>query len=252
MKSSSSNSTPILLTALILAILSALYYFVVMPKQQEVSTVESSVATLETSLTTIQQQIDALNSEQSQGISNEFVLRKKLPANRAIEQLLLNIEEMEYVTGTRVTAMSFNNYDALVNGSGYTDPNAPKEEEGADSNAEQETTDEATPTPDVATAEAATTEQAADANNEEATAIPVSLIDALTLPPNLKMVTFDVTVEAPDEKQLTLFLKEIEKLERIMLVETIDFDLHGEENKYDKEATNIVSTTVQVTTFYYE
>ena len=242
------NSTPLLLTALMLAGLAAVYYYVVMPKTDEVSTLESSVTSLQSNITSLQQQMEQLDTQQNAGVANEFAVRKKLPDKRNIEQLLLNIEEMEFVTGTRVTSIGFNNYDTLVSGSGLADPNAPAEDETTqDPNVQTtESTTETTATP---TATTTTTENTETAETQE---VPVSTIDVATLPPNLKMITFNVEVEAPNEKALLKFIKEVEKLERVMNVEDISFELHGEENLFAEEASQVVSTTVQVTTFYYE
>ena len=264
MKSSNTNSTPLLLTVLLLAVLAALYYFLVMPKTEEVSNAESAVANLQSTNASLQQQIDVLNSEQQTSETNEFVIRKKLPDQRAIDQLLLNIEEIEYVTGSRILAVSFNNYDALVNSSGYVDPNTPPQAENTDSTATPATdanaqagemaTTAGQPTAVNTTGTESNEGEAASETNQVATGpeLPITTIDALTLPANLKMVTFDVDIEAPNEQQLMLFLKEIEKLERVMHVDAIDFALTGEENDFAEDGSDIVSTTVQVTTFYYE
>ena len=260
MKTSGANSTPLLLSALIVAVLGALYYFLLMPKMDEVSSMEATVATSEANIASIQQQIDAINSLQNTEVTNEFAVRKKLPENRGIEQLLLNIEEMEYVTGSRISAISFNNYDALVSGSGLADPNAPETDETTqDPNAQTTetttaTTTESTPAQETTnTTETTTTEATTTGSTEtETPEVPISSIDVTTLPTNLKMITFNIEVEAPNEKSLMSFLKEIEKLERIMNVESVEFSLPGEENSYSPEASNVVSTTVQVTTFYYE
>lgn len=251
MKSSNANSTPLLLTALIVAVLGAAYYFLIMPKMDEVDMLKSQVASTQANIASIQQQIDVLASAQTDVVENEFAMRKKLPSKRNIEQLLRNIEEMEYVTGTRLTSVSFNNYDALVSGSGLTDPNMVPAPETTETPAPApETTPEATPAPDpnATTTEPTTTEQT------EATppALPVSTIDVLTLPPNLKMITFNLEVEAPNPDALLAFLKEIEKLERIMNVESINFALQGEEMTYTPDMSEVVSVSVQVTTFYYE
>ena len=256
MKTSGANSTPLLLSALIVAVLGALYYFLLMPKMDEVSSMEATVATSEANIASIQQQIDAINSLQNTEVTNEFAVRKKLPENRGIEQLLLNIEEMEYVTGSRISAISFNNYDALVSGSGLADPNAPETDETTqDPNAQTTetttaaTTTESTPAQETTNTTETTTTESTETETPE---VPISSIDVTTLPTNLKMITFNLEVEAPNEKSLLSFLKEIEKLERIMNVESVEFSLPGEENSYSPEASNVVSTTVQVTTFYYE
>ena len=250
MKSSSANSTPLLLSALIIALLAAIYYYFVMPKTDEVSQKEASVASLQANVASLETQIASLNESQAQEVSNEFAIRKKLPDSRGIETLLLNIEEIEYVTDTRILSLNFNSYDTLVNSSNYTDPNAPKTTEDPNATGEAATATASTTaeTTAVTTDTNSTTEQ----TTQMPTEAPISTIDVLTLPTNLKMITFNLEVEAPNNQQLVLFLKEIEKLERVMHIDTISFSLPGEENEFDEEASDVVTTSVQVTTFYYE
>ena len=260
MKSSSSNSAPLLFSVLIVALLAALFYYVVLPKMDEVNAAEANISTIQSSISSLESQIATITEEQSAKGANEFAIRKQLPAKRAIDGLLLNIEEMEYVTGSRIVAVSFNSYDELVNSSNYADPNAPTQTEqtsdGQPVPASTETSEGsvATPTTTTETSEgsAATPTTTTENTTADASAAPVSTIAATTLPTNLKMITFSLEIEAPNAKQLVGFIKEIESLERVMHIDTIDFSLNGEEIEYAEDASEVVSTTVQVTTFYYE
>lgn len=221
-----------------LALLFAIYYYVLLPKQDEADMLESSVNSLQSEIASLNEQITLVQEEQSRESSNEFALRKKVPDNREIDELLLNIEEIEYVSGSRIQSISFNNYDSLVSASGLNDPNAvPDTEENAEGQTE------------------ASEEQATDTTSETAEQVittPVSTIAVESLPANLKLVTFEVDVESPNYEKLQQFIKETEQLERVMHIDAIEYDLPGEENIYAENASDIVSATVQVTTFYYE
>ncbi len=61
-------------------------------------------------------------------------------------------------------------------------------------------------------------------------------------------------MESPDLQHLVHFIKEIEKIERIMHVDIIEFTLPGEENEFAEQPVerDSIEATVQVTTFYYE
>lgn len=242
--SSSKNSGPILIVVLVAVLLFAVYYYVVLPKQDEADMMESSVNSLNSEISTLNEQITSIQEEQSRESSNEFALRKKMPDNREIDELLLNIEEIEYVSGSRIQSISFNNYDSLVSASSLTDPNAvPTDEEnpeGQTEASEETATDTTTETED-------TTE-----TEEQVPTTPVSTIAVESLPANLKLVTFEVTVESPNYEKLQQFIKEIERLERVMHIDTIEYALPGEENTFAEDASDIVSATIQVTTFYYE
>ncbi|WP_332649376.1 potassium transporter [Lysinibacillus sp. 54212] len=232
---SNSKSSPVLLlTALIFALLFAVYYYVVLPKQDEVESMESSVNNLKMEMAALEESIAAVKEQRSNNETNEFDLRKKVPETRAIDELLLNIEEIEFVTGSRILKVEFNNYDSLVSDSGLQDPHVPSAEETEGQDATQ--TD---------------TEANAETTPEEDTT-PVSTIAADSLPGSLKLVTFNMEVASPNYKKLQQFIKEIENIERVMHIDTIQYELSGEENKFAEDKSDTVVATVQVTTFYYE
>ena len=238
--SSSKNSGPILIVILVGVLLFAIYYYVLLPKQDEADMMESSVNSLRSEISTLNEQITSIKEGQSNGSSNEFSLRKKLPDNREIDELLLNIEEIEYVSGSRIQSINFNNYDSLVSASSLTDPHSVTETE--------ENTEGQTEASEEQTTETATTSE----TEESVTTTPVSTIAVESLPPNLKLITFNVDVESPNHDKLKQFIKEIERLERVMHIDTVGYNLPGEENTFAENASDIVAATIQVTTFYYE
>ncbi len=220
---SSKNSSILLLTALVAALLFALYYYLLVPKLDEVEVKASNINQLQQQITEIEGQLTKLDEEQGELVTNILTMRKKVPETRAIEKIILAMAEMEEVTGTRVESLNFNNYDTTVAQSEVTEPNMlEKAETEVDG------------------------EQTADEN------LPVSSIAKETLPNELKLVTFSLEVAALDFKALESFLKEIEKLERVMKTDTISFSLPGEQDQLDKDADLTLKATVQVTTFYYE
>lgn len=236
---SNKNSTILILTALIAAILFALYYYIVTPKLEEVKAKESSNITLQQEVSTIQEQIALIEKNGKSNRTSNLTLRKKVPQTRAIDEVIRNIEEMEVVTGTRVEAMDFNNYDSLVMESTITDPNSTNSEEQADT---QQSATEAD-------------EQAVAKNDETPEVkdkIPTATLNKDSLPKELKLVTFDIEVVALDNKAMVEFIKEIENIDRVMKIDAIDFTLTGEEAKFQEDADTTLKATIQVTTFYYE
>ncbi|MEB2302755.1 potassium transporter [Lysinibacillus xylanilyticus] len=234
---SSKNSTILLLAALIAAILFALYYYIVTPKLEEVDAKESSINSLQQEISTIQEQIALFEENDKSSSTSNLTLRKKVPQTRAIDEVIRNIEEIEAVTGTRVEAMNFNNYDSLVIDSTMTDLNLINSEEQVDT--QQSTIDEQ-----------------AVAKNDETTEvkdkIPTATFTNDSLPKELKLVTFSIDVDAMDNKAMVEFIKEIEKIDRVMKIDTIDFELTGEEAKFQEGADTTLKSTIQVTTFYYD
>ncbi|MFY0516671.1 hypothetical protein ACOMCU_02385 [Lysinibacillus sp. UGB7] len=221
---SSKNSSILLLVALTVALLFALYYYLLLPKLDEVESKRSSVEQLQQQIAGIEGQLTKLDEAQGELATNILTMRRKVPETRAIEKIILDMAEVEEVTGTRVESLNFNNYDTAVAQSEVTEPNMLEK-------AEAEVDGEQTET------------------NEN---LPVSSIVKETLPNELKLVTFSLEVTALDFHALESFLKEIEKLERVMKIDTMSFTLPGEQDQLEKDADLTLQATVQVTTFYYD
>jgi type IV pilus assembly protein PilO len=241
-KTSGKHTNLILIVVLIIAILFASYYYLVLPKQDEVSAAEAQVASLSSQITTVQQNIAALQTTEQPKPVDYYALRKKVPQSRAVDTLLLNIEQIEYVSGTSVGSINFNNYDSLVSASAIVDPNDPT----ANGTVTEGQVDPNTGQPVTPEAGAVTSEASPEAG------VPTTTISAAQLPPALKLLTLNIAVDAPDNSALQLFIREIEQLERVVRVDTISYTLPDELGSVNPlEATNI-SASIQVTTFYYE
>ena len=220
---SSENSPLLLLTAFVAALLCAVYYYLVVPKTNEVEAKSNSIEQLGQEIASLEEQLTQTSNEQMSMASNSLAMRKKVPETRAIEQVILDITQIEEVTGTRVESVNFN-YDVDVAQTEVTESN--------------------------------TIEKAEVAVDEEQTKVeenvPVPTIAKETLPANLKLVTFTIEVAALDFNALDRFLKEIENLERVMKTDTISFKLPGEQDRLETEKDLSATATVQITTFYYE
>lgn len=243
--SSSKNTVFILIGVLILALLFAVYYYLILPKLNEVEAMESSVSTLNSEIASIHEQIATVEADRESSSPNILALRKKVPQTRGIESIVRGIEEIEAITGTRVESISFNNYDSLVSGAGLVDPNAPiapTAEEQAAAEAEESTTTEGETPADETTTEGET----------EVAETPVSTITPESLPAELKLITLSINVLAPDFETLQEFIAEFEKVDRVVKVDTFNFSLPGEEENISEDPNLEVSSTIQITTFYYE
>lgn len=241
--SSGKNSGPLLATALVMALLFAVYYYVILPKQDEAEAKQSAVNSLNSEISTMKEQIALVEEENNSAVGNEFAIRKKLPASREIDQLLLSLEEVEYISNSRIVGVSFNNYDDLVSASGL---GGTEEEGSVEGTMDGSTADE--------TVDGMTDDSESDesVDSEQAETVPVSTMSAEALPTNLKLITFQIDIESPDDERLQQFIKEIEQLERIMHIDAIEYALPGEEALLEEEASTSVSANIQVTTFYFE
>ena len=263
--SSGKNSGPLLATALVLALLFAVYYYVVLPKQDEAETKQSNVDNLNSEISTLKEQIALVEAENNSAVGNEFAIRKKLPESREIDQLLLSLEEIEYVSNSRIVGVSFNNYDDLVSASGLGEAEEEMQTDGTTGEIPVDGTTDGSVTGETVdgTTDANVTDGAVDdttgdsvsdesADTEQEETVPVSTMSAEALPTNLKLITFQIDIESPDDERLQQFIKEIEQLERVMHIDTIEYSLPGEEDAFSEEASTIVSASIQVTTFYFE
>ncbi|QGG50536.1 hypothetical protein [Lysinibacillus pakistanensis] len=220
----SKKSGILLLVLLIASLLFALYYYVILPKKDEVQAKEASIQSLQTEIKNLEQSLTSFDEQLEVPMQETLEMQKKVPNVRAVEQVLRDMVEIEEVTGTRMESLIFNNYDEPV----------------ADANVGQTNT--------VAEAEAKVNEE----NQESSETPPISTISQENIPPELKLVTFTFDIGALTFDSMVTFLKEVEKLERVMKIDTIKMSLPGEKEKLDKEADTIIKATVQITTFYYE
>ena len=219
---SSKNSSIILLIALITAILFALYYYLLLPKLDEVKAKENHISQVQQEVTRINEKLAQLDKEQGQPTINILSLRQKLPATRAVEKILLDLAEIEEVAGTRIESLTVQNDEAAVRQSEELNM---VEQAEAEVNGGQDTDKPST---------------------------PISSLSKDSLPANLKLITFILEVGALDFNSLESFLQELEQLERVMKTDAIEIKLPGEQDQLEKNADLTLMATVQVTTFYYE
>lgn len=233
--STSRYSSTLLLSVLCLALVFALYYYVVLPKKDEEKQLQQSVNVLQTEVTDLQGRIALIQQQNVAALENTYALRKKVPQSRMMQELLLAIEEIEYVSDSKMLTVSFNNYDSLVMSSSLEDPSVADEVVVND-----------------VQADAGTEEQGAGTTEVPVEEVPVSSVMRENLPPELKMVTFSMNFEAPERENIEAFVKELEQLERVMRIDTINYNLLGEADMLAENPVDLTTATVQVTTFYYE
>ncbi len=214
----------LLIVALVAVLLGALYFFLISPLQQEKQSKEVVISNVRNEIDLLSTQLVAPSEE----VENSFLLEKKVPLSRELDRLVQSIEEVELISEARVESINFNNYDEIVADSSLAATN-----EEVPLNEPVATTDEASP------------------EGEIVSEAPVSPIANTILPPQLKLITFDITVWTKDYDHLSTFIKEIESIERVYRIDAIEFSLLGEEELYDLEVQEAVSATIQVTTFYY-
>lgn len=80
---------------------------------------------------------------------------------------------------------------------------------------------------------------------------PVSDV-ADRLPENVRLITLQLDVISPNFERSQKFLKELEKLERLVRVDSLSFSKPGEMELLEADETDIpINMSVTLTTFYY-
>lgn len=231
----------LLLGALIALILAGVYYLYIMPLQDENESKRNTNALIQAEIVALQEQ--AGDGEEEVPLQDDpYELMKKVPNQLELDKIIRTIEEIELITQTKVGSVTFNGYES----EGVTGFVEEEEEEVVneepEEQAEDPATDEETPEPGDSS-----TEAREEAATEET---PMSTISVADLPLELRMITMTVDVTAETEEQLVAIMKEIENLERVYRIDSLDTGLPGEE-QIATDADEQISASLTITTFYY-
>ncbi|WP_419959132.1 potassium transporter [Psychrobacillus sp. BM2] len=215
----------LLIIALVAVVLGAVYYFFIYPLNEEKNAKEATLSTVSSEIALLDSQLETTVEEEV--VQNSFQLEKKVPITRELDTLIKSIEEVELISEAKIESIEFNNYDEIVADSSLVTN-------------EEETSTEI----DDVTMEEVEGEQLAET--------PVSPVASTPLPPQLKLITFNISVLTKDYDHFNTFLKELESIERIKRIDQVEFSMPGEEQNYNEETEEAISAVIQVTTFYYD
>lgn len=225
MKLSSNKYSPLILVSLVAILaLFAIYYYVVLPKQEMQSNLITNTENNRVEIKRIQEEISTLeNNKEDLGLQAR--LEKQVPKERGVEYVLRDLEKIEVITGSRIESISFNEYDVELDESKFSLPTTVETtaEDNIESN--KETDDELS-------------EESLEESNENA-------------PEGLQTITYQVELLTPDYKTLRTFIREVEGLERIIKIDVVQLSQPGEEVKFEEVVDYTVSASLQLTTFFY-
>lgn len=230
------NKIILLAVAIIAAVLYGVYTYVVAPKMAEARAKTSEVENLEAQINELSGKIADSNETNVITPAELVKYRKKVPEDRGIQNILRDIERLELMTGSRIESVNFSDYDVNVSTSELGKPAEEKVDAG------QQMEDEANAKMEGKEVDAETD----DKEQEEAA------VDASDAPEKLEMVTFEINLLTPDFKTMRTFLQEIEKLERVVKIDSVNLSVPGEEVKFADKPDYSVSADIQLTTFYYK
>ncbi|WP_027409466.1 hypothetical protein [Anoxybacteroides tepidamans] len=200
------------------AFFTGLYFYTLKPLYDRVDGLSTTVANEQKLLAALRQQ-----TAKGQGdlIDSVVELEKKVPVKPFVEQLILDLEKAEVVSGSFISSMSFNE-DADIQTSQQSTPQA-NGQKAAPSNA----------------GNAAAQPSSSQQNNA-----------ALALPNGLKKVTVQLTVQSPSYYHLERFLQTLEGLDRIVSVEALSFTGNPEMTSTET-AVKPLTYSLTVSAFYH-
>ena len=164
---------------------------------------------------------------------NSTTLQKLVPVKPLAEQLLLNIEKAEVVSGSFVVSLDFTESEVTI-----------EEEITEETNEEATEVDQVDPQNQEIkkNLENETTEMTESDNSEEEAT-------KTTLPQGIQKITVTMDVESPSYFELETFIDTLENSERIMVVDSINFT-GNEEITSNEQELNPISYQVTLSAFY--
>jgi hypothetical protein len=173
-------------------------------------------------------------SQQEEGPGIEVDVKKKrlerrVPSEPALENLLRTLQEIELVSGSKILDYSFT-YDGTI-----PERAVPAAE---DMEIIEETEEDSL-----------NNELEIEPEEREEEVSPV--LELPGLPEEAGLITVAMELFSPDYEQLQVFLQEIEKQERVMMISYLEFVQPGEMELLES-GDESVWVNMEVTSFYYE
>ncbi|MGD6877972.1 pilus assembly protein PilO [Bacillus infantis] len=185
----------------------SLYFLFLSPKLDELERKEAELKTEQQLLAAVE---NNAASRQANSFSSTVELQKRVPVKPLIEQLLLDIEKAEVVSGSFVAEMQFEEGEVAAD--------TPLEE-------------------DVQSAEA----QASVAASDET--VPVAL------PQGVRKITVALTARSSTYYEFERFIESLENNKRIILVESIEFEGQEEMSTVENDS-QALNYNIAVSAFY--
>lgn len=237
------------LAGLILLLLIVLFFAVLKPMIDDKSTKEATALQLQEQNEKLEVEKKRAENKDDTVLDDKIYYKTKMPLNPDLDELMRSLETVEAVSMSRIDKIEFG-YD------GELPLPEPKEEE-ADTKVDVDVnvdSDSAKPGEDAPDAKADVEVETKEDTNEAETTQPVpDLTEQLQVPDNLRMISMRMEVASPDYEHFNTLMKEIEKIDRVTLVNTMEFKKPAEaELILDENPDESVTCTVELVTFYYD
>ncbi|MBH0169379.1 hypothetical protein [Fictibacillus sp. 18YEL24] len=187
------------------------YFGLLTPLHQKIESVDAEMKQQEVIL----DKASASVAVTTQTSENTFALQEEVPVKPLVDQLMLQFEKAEVLS------------DSLILTVDFTDDDVTEEDEVVAEETTDDTTTEETPdTENAETSTEANSDVEDDISNEDdtvetsETTIPA---EPEVLPQGVKKITAEMSVVSKDFKSIKTFIKTIEELKRVIVVEGITF-----------------------------
>ncbi|MBS3682031.1 hypothetical protein KGF86_17705 [Ornithinibacillus massiliensis] len=212
----------LLLLALLFILLTVVYFFFYLPMNQELKSKENNMELVEKDVSTLQSEVMKLEEGNQAGVE-PYMQAEKLPQDPELEKLILTLQEIEFISDSRIDNINFTY--------GGSKPLRTDVEDEVEAEPEPENQDE---------------------ELEEVEQVE-SVIDLVNKPDNLEVISVSMAVNSPDYEHFQLFLNQIEKQERFMTVSSLHFQKPAErELLLEGDSFQTITANVTITTFYYQ
>lgn len=228
---------------LLFLLLIALYFALLRPLTSDLKRTERAMETLEEDIHRLK--IAMENEEEEKTAWNLESLRKKVPADKELDPLLLTLDEIEAVSNSRIENIDFT-YEADL-------PEGALAEEESEEQVDEEVGDEEIEEVDEGEEGEDTDEEIAEEEADEAEEEKErERVIFSEIPEELHTISVSMTVYSPDYEHFRRFLVEMYRSERILLVESLSFEKPAETELLMNPEEETISFTIDFLTFYHD
>ncbi|NMD70544.1 hypothetical protein HHO41_09590 [Bacillus sp. DNRA2] len=248
----SKRETLILVLTLLLTIASifALYYLYLEPKYKNIDTQTASLKTEKELLASLQKQQQTKSDITAESLA---VLQRKVPVKPQQEQLILDLEQAEVISGTKIMSMAFSEGD-VAPAPAETQNNTNKDQANANDEEKNSNTDDKTDqSADNQAADDKTTDDnknTEEDNNTEKDGEKANTYEPTPLPGGIKRLMVTLSVESNNYEELKKFMESLESLQRTIVIETISFSGTTEVTKVEATKDEKLSYNLTLSAFF--
>lgn len=223
----------ILLVLLLGALIFAGYSFYLGPRKTNLEMKEKTLKSEQVLLEAVSAQ--SKGSEEMM-FENTVELQKRVPVKPLTEKFVLDIQKAEVVSNSFVTNVSFADgelkAETNTDQAKQTDTNQQQKQNQPNKQADQKQENQTQTT-----------------NNKDKKTAPSNVANTIPMPTGMKKITATLEIQSPNYESLEKFIQTLEELQRIVVVEGINFSGKDEVTSVEQLGT-LLNYTITVSSFY--